>query len=48
MVAAEQGANEVALAVLAITLVAVVVFFPVTLAVRREQISVHGARRWPS
>src|SRR3984893_4514663 len=30
-VAAEQGANEVALAVLAITLVTVVVFFPVTL-----------------
>jgi hydrophobic/amphiphilic exporter-1 (mainly G- bacteria), HAE1 family len=31
MVAAEQGANEVSLAVLAITLVTVVVFFPVTL-----------------
>ena len=30
-VAAERGANEVALAVLAITLVTVVVFFPVTL-----------------
>ncbi|HTZ73944.1 MAG TPA: efflux RND transporter permease subunit [Candidatus Aquilonibacter sp.] len=31
MVAAEQGTNEVALAVLAITIVTVVVFFPVTL-----------------
>ena len=30
-VAAEQGANEVGLAVLAITIVTVVVFFPVTL-----------------
>jgi multidrug efflux pump subunit AcrB len=31
MIAAEQGANEVSLAVLAITIVTVVVFFPVTL-----------------
>ena len=31
VVAAEQGANEVSLAVLAITIVTVVVFFPVTL-----------------
>ena len=42
-VAAVKGANEVALAVLAIMLVAVVVFFPVTLSVRRQQVFVHRA-----
>ena len=42
-VAAEQGGAEVNLAVLAATLVDVVDFFPVTLAVRRQQVSVLGA-----
>ena len=42
-VAAEQGASEVNLAVLAATLVDVVDFFPVTLLVRRQQIPVFGA-----
>jgi hypothetical protein len=36
-VASEQGANEVSLAVLAITLVTVVVFFPVTLLLGSDQ-----------
>ena len=42
-VAAEQGANEVALAVLAITLVTVVVFFPVTLLFGVSKYPVHRA-----
>ena len=43
-VAAEQGGAEVNLAVLAATLVDVVDFFPVTLVVRRQQVSVFRAR----
>ena len=39
-VAAEKGGQEVALPVLASTLTTIVVFFPVTLALRREQVSV--------
>ena len=41
--AAVKGANEVALAVLAITLVAVVVFFPVTFLFGVSKYLVHGA-----
>ena len=48
-VAAEEGGAEVNLAVLAATLVDVVDFFPVTLSVRRQQVSVlrAGARLLP-
>ncbi len=42
-VAAEQGGAEVSLAVLAATLTTVVVFFPVTFLIRRQQVSVLGA-----
>ncbi len=47
-VAAEKGGREVALPVLAATLTTVVVFFPVTLLLRRQQVSVlrAGARPW--
>ncbi len=41
--AAEVGGNEVSLAVLAATLTTVVVFFPVTFLVRRQQIPVYRA-----
>ena len=45
-VAAKNGANEVALPVLAIMLVAVVVFFPVTFPFWRQQISVFARWLW--
>ena len=47
-VAAETGGSEVSLAVLAATLIAVVVFFPGHAPGRRQQVPVLARWRWPS